>query len=104
MNNSDNKIFAFWGDDFPNNSSVELRKISAMGYQLFAANVEAIGLAKQAGMEFTILDDWISPKEIAAKINEAEFCGNNWYLPIKEELTSEGICWPEIDSHAFDWF
>ncbi len=98
------KVFAFFGADIGTERINILRHVASKGYTLLALDTPAIGIASEAKLPYTLMDDWLdSAGRFAARKNAAE-CEKGWFQSARESFTAEGICWPEFDHHAMHWF
>ncbi len=95
------KLLAYFGSDIDSKS---LAGAHRRGYTLLALDTVAIGSAAQANVPFTLMDDWVDGERILKTQEQAAKWEREWFLPAKEELTAEGVCWPEFDHHALFWF
>lgn len=105
MGTGNPKILAFFGSDLAfRNGARLLRKAHGNGFNLLALDSRAMACATRAGLPYTTLEDWLDSADIAAAVDRSLLCLDNWFEPAREELTAEGICWPEIDKSAMKWF
>jgi len=44
-----------------------------------------------------VVTDWLDFSTILEIQDTAWDCSKNWYKPFREDFTSCGVCWPEID-------
>ncbi len=99
------KVLAFFGSDLdPTTGREFLRKFSQKGYTVLALDSDAMATAVRAGLDYTLLEDWLGPERILRAIDDAALCEIGWYQPAREEFTVDGICWPEFDHVAMMWF
>lgn len=99
------KVIAYFGSDLrPGNGHQILTKAHRNGYTLLALDSQAVLQAVSAGLEYTVLEDWISPENILRAMHEAEYCETGWFEPGREYFTVDGLCWPEFDHVAMRWF
>lgn len=98
------KVLAFFGDDLVHVPAGTLKDYFNKGYALVCLDVAAIGIASREAVPFTVIDDWVSPERLIQARNEAEKAKRTWYRAERPELTSNGVCWPEFDSEAMQWF
>ncbi len=99
------KVLAFFGSDLdPVTGHEFLRKSSREGYTLLALDSDAMASAAGAGLDYTLMDDWVSPEAMLRAIEDAAICETGWYEPARDEFTVDGICWPECDLLAMHWF
>jgi hypothetical protein len=99
------KILAFFGSDLdPVTGPEYLLKSNREGYALLALDSGAMAAATSAGLDYTLMEDWLSPETILRAIEDAAACETGWYEPARDEFTADGICWPELDLLAMHWF
>jgi len=98
-------MLAFFGSDLePATGSEFLLKSNREGYALLALDSGAMATAAAVGMDYTLMEDWLSPQTILRAIEDAALCETGWYEPARDEFTVDGICWPEVDHVAMMWF
>ena len=103
--NDNLKALAFFGSDLdPVTGPDFLRKSNREGYTLLALDSDAMATAAAVGLDYTLMDDWLSPETILRAIEDAAICETGWYEPARDEFTADGICWPEVDHVAMMWF
>ncbi len=95
------KLLACFGSDMDSKS---LAGAHRRGYTVLALDTVAIGSAARANVPFTLMDDWVDGERVLKAQEQAAKWEREWFLPAKEELTAEGVCWPEFDHHALFWF
>jgi hypothetical protein len=99
------KILAYFGSDLDPVTGPEfLLKSNREGYTLLALDSGAMAAAVAAGLDYTLMEDWLSPESILRGIEDAAACETGWYEPARDEFTVDGICWPEFDHAAMMWF
>ena len=99
------KVLAFFGSDLdPSAGSDFLQRSCREGYALLALDSDAMAAATQAGLNYTLMDDWVKADKILRAVEDAAACETGWYEPARDEFTVDGICWPEIDHVAMMWF
>ena len=99
------KILAFFGSDLDPVTGPEfLRKSNREGYTLLALDSGAMAAATAAGLDYSLMEDWLSPDTILRAIEDAAVCETGWYEPARDQFTVDGICWPELDMLAMHWF
>ncbi len=99
------KVLAFFGSDVgARHGAGFLRKAYSQGYDLLALDSAAMALASRAGVEYTVLDDWLDARTIAGCIEKGIECENRWFEPARDEFTTMDVCWPEADKSAMKWF
>ena len=99
------KVLAFFGSDLDPVTGPEfLLKSNREGYALLALDSGAMAAATAVGLDYTLMEDWLSPETILRAIEDAALCETGWYEPARDEFTVEGICWPELDLLAMHWF
>ncbi len=98
-------MLAFFGSDLdPVTGHEFLRKSSREGYSLLALDSGAMAAAAGAGLDYTLMEDWLGPEKILCAVEDAALCETGWYQPARDEFTVDGICWPEFDHVAMMWF
>jgi len=98
------KIFAFFGSDLDGFTNEYLTSLIDDNYIFLALDSRAIELVSQINVQYTIISDWFNDSELIEVKNIAFECEINWYSPLKESFSSNGICWPEIDHAAMSNF
>ena len=99
------KVLAFFGSDLDPVTGPEfLLKSTREGYALLALDSGAMAAATAVGLDYTLMEDWLTPETILRAIEDAALCETGWYQPARDEFTVEGICWPELDLLAMHWF
>jgi len=98
------KLFLFFGSDVKGKGPAFLQDTCRKGYTLLALDTPAVGLAAMSKVPFTLIDDWLDSASIAQARKDAAECEQKWYEAARDEFTSDGICWPEVDHRAMHWF
>jgi hypothetical protein len=98
------KIFAFYGSDLEGYPDFFLECLYKKGYGLLALDVKSIEFASLHKLPYTIINDWLDTKTMLEIRDIAEGCEINWFKPVREEFTSNGVCWPEFDHVAMQSF
>lgn len=98
------KLLAFFGSDFKGKGVKLLQQANIAGYTLLALDAPAIGVAAEAKVPYTLIDDWLDSAAMLRAREKAAECEQRWSGSAREEFTSDGVCWPEFDHHAMNWF
>jgi hypothetical protein len=98
------KVFAFYRSDLKGYPEYFLENLYAKGYGLLALDVKAIEFASLHNLPYTIINDWLDTKTMLEIQDIAKDCENNWFESVRVEFTSHGVCWPEFDHSAMQWF
>lgn len=104
MNTSNPKLFVFSGADLYSFEENFLEELQIKGFGFLAIDVKAMEFASLHNFPYTIINDWLDTKTMLEIQEIAWDCENNWYTPVREEFTSNGVCWPEFDHVAMQWF
>jgi|GEM_PF-6436909 len=102
--NSSTRIFAFFGTDIQDYPKNFIDSLYTQGYVFFALDSKAIEYCLIMQYQYSIVNDWLTDKELLEIKNIAWECETNWYLKNKDYFTINEICWPEIDHMAMHWF
>ncbi len=94
-------LLAYFGSDIGPES---LLRAFRKGYTLLALDTVAIGLTAQAQVPYTLIDNWVDEERLLDARRQAVAWAGEWFLSAREDLSADGICWPEFDSEALRWF
>ncbi|MBI4965617.1 MAG: hypothetical protein HY913_20235 [Desulfomonile tiedjei] len=99
------KLVLFFGADLTGRNATRfLRGLHRRGWTLVALDSPAMAWANRAGAPYTLIDDWLDPEKFVEALETAIVCERNWFEPVREEFTVDGICWPDIDRYTTNWF
>lgn len=98
------KLLAFFGSDMKERGAGLLREAFSKGYTLLALDASAVGIAAEAKITYTLIDDWVDSSTMLQAREKATRCEQEWFQSARDKFTSEKVCWPEFDHHAMHWF
>jgi len=98
------RLLAFFGSDVKERNVELLQEAFCKGYALLALDASAIGIAAEAKVSYTLIDDWIDSVAMLQAREKAAECEQRWFEAARDKFTLDGICWPEFDHHATHWF
>ncbi|MBI9087305.1 MAG: class I SAM-dependent methyltransferase [Desulfobacterales bacterium] len=98
------KIFLFWGEDLPQFERGLLGVHHRAGETLLPVNAGAMQKARQDGLPFVLPEDWLGTEATLKARWAADDWEARWFVPAREALSSDGICWPGFDKEALNWY
>jgi hypothetical protein len=99
------KVLAVFGSDLQAEGPAFLsKKVLQERFHVIALDSIAVGLLEEAGLPYSVFDDWVTPEERVQAQQQALLAERSWFEPAREEFTVEGICWPEIDRYVMRGF
>lgn len=98
------KIFLFWREDLPPSEPGWLAERHRAGETLIPASIGGLRCARQAGLPFTLLEDWLGVDATLQARRAADDWEARWFEPARDALSSDGICWPVFDREALNWY
>jgi hypothetical protein len=102
--NSSGRIFAFFGRDLQVRGMGTLHRAVAAGYTPLPLDADGLGLTRQAGASFTLIDDWLDFASMIKAQTDADYSAKYWYETARTKFTNDGVCWPEADREAWKHF
>jgi hypothetical protein len=103
-NTNFSKAFVFYGADIAQKGIEFLLEMHQKGYVIVALDVPAVGMAANAKIPYTVIDDWLTNEELKEATEKANYCEENWYIDAHDQFSIDGICWPEFDHSAMHNF
>lgn len=97
-------VFAFFGSDVEAEGVAFLPEASIKGWTLLALDAPAIGMAAEAKLAYTLIDDWVDSAAMRQAREKAAECEQEWFQAATDQFTSDEVCWPQFDHHAMHWF
>lgn len=102
---SPQKVLAVFGPDLAGTRTDFLvKKVKQEQFHIVALDSLAMGIAGEAGLPYTVIDDWLAPETILQAERDALLGERSWFEPAREEFTVDGICWPEVDQFVMRGF
>ena len=98
------KLFLFLGEDLKILSNEFIQNMYNNGYILVPLDASAVSIIHQIGLPFTILEDWLGTEVLIEAAEESYNLEKEWFTLVREDFSSNGICWPEFDIYAMRWF
>ena len=98
------KVLAFFGADLKDRAPDFLQQACREGYTLLALDVPALGAAVAGNVPFTVQDDWLTSNDLQKAYDDSLACEDKWFESAREQLTSDGVCWPDLDRYALKFF
>jgi hypothetical protein len=97
-------VLPFFGSEIKNRfTQLRLRSL-AEDYILLPLNIEAIDYVVSAGVDYTLIDDWLKAVTFSDAYQQAQLLEKSWFKPAQENLTARDICWPAFDYRAMQKF
>lgn len=98
------EVFAFFGEDAAGGRIGMLRRAIKDGCRILPLDVGAIGIATWQGASYSTVDEWLDCGARRNAYQQAYDAELHWFKKEREAFTSKGVCWPEFDHHAMNWF
>lgn len=92
-------VFAFLGSDLGKNADHLFRYVTGQKWTILALDSEGIAAASAAGVEYTLLDDWVKTNAFIRAKNDARAWESAWYDQ-EVDFEIDEINWATFDREA----
>lgn len=104
MPHHEERVFAYFGEDLDVLSKGYLAKCASQGWTLLPLDASALAETVRASLAHTLVDDWLEPQARADARRLAYRWERSWFSSAREDFSTGGVCWPDLDRHAMWWF
>lgn len=98
------KLIIINGSDIEHLVSTNPEMFTEEGFYFCPVDRQAILFCLRNNYPYVCMDEWVKSEDIVRILDEALSLEKTWFISEKDAFTVNGICWPEFDRHAMDYF